>query len=121
MKTQGVARDVEVRNVSKTFETQKGEQVVALDDINLHIASSEFVSVVGTSGCGKSTLLRIVCGLIGATSGKVFVGGEQVEQPRDDVGVVFQNAVLLPWLTVKDNILLPMELRQKRRREHDER
>src|SRR4051812_32211234 len=63
MKTQGVARDVEVRNVSKTFETQKGEQVFALDDINIHIAASEFVSVVGTSGCGKSTLLRIVCGL----------------------------------------------------------
>src|ERR1700740_974780 len=96
MKTRGVARDVEVRSVSKTFETQKGEQVVALDDINIHIAASEFVSVVGTSGCGKSTLLRIVCGLIPASAGRVFVGGEQVREPRDDVGVVFQNAVLLP-------------------------
>jgi len=121
MKTQGVARDVEVRGVSKTFETQKGEQIVALEDINIHIAASEFVSVVGTSGCGKSTLLRIVCGLIPASGGKVFVGGEQVRAPRDDVGVVFQNAVLLPWLTVRDNILLPMDLRQKRRREHGQR
>jgi NitT/TauT family transport system ATP-binding protein len=121
MKTHSAARDVQVTNLSKTFETQKGEEVVALDDINLHIASGEFVSVVGTSGCGKSTLLRIVCGLIGATRGKVYVGGEQVEQPRDDVGVVFQNAVLLPWLTVKDNILLPMDLREQRRREHEER
>jgi NitT/TauT family transport system ATP-binding protein len=121
MKTQGVARDVEVRGVSKTFETQKGEQIVALDDISIHIAASEFVSVVGTSGCGKSTLLRIVCGLIPASGGKVFVGGEQVREPRDDVGVVFQNAVLLPWLTVRDNILLPMDLRQKRRREHGQR
>ena len=121
MKTTGVARDVEIRNLSKTFDTQKGEPIVALDDINIHIAASEFVSVVGTSGCGKSTLLRIVCGLISASSGKVFVGGEPVAAPRDDVGVVFQNAVLLPWLTVKDNILLPMALRQKRRREHEER
>ena len=121
MKTQGRARDVEVKSLSKTFETQKGEQVVALDDINVHIAASEFVSVVGTSGCGKSTLLRIVCGLIPATGGRVFVGGEQVREPRDDVGVVFQNAVLLPWLTVKENILLPMDLREKRRREHGER
>jgi NitT/TauT family transport system ATP-binding protein len=121
MKTQSRARDVQVAGVSKTFETQKGEQVVALDDINLHIGSGEFVSVVGTSGCGKSTLLRIVCGLIPATQGKVFVGGEQVHQPRDDVGVVFQNAVLLPWLTVNENILLPMDLRESRRSEHEER
>src|SRR4051794_6424887 len=106
--TSGFARDVEVRNVSNTFETQKTEEAVALEDINIHIAASEFVSMVRTSGCGKSMLLRVVCGLIPATSGRVFVGGEQVEQPRDDMGVVFQNAVVLPWLTVNENILLPI-------------
>jgi len=110
---------VRVTGVHKTFETQKGEQVHALHDINLHIQPGEFVSVVGTSGCGKSTLLRIVCGLTPATLGKVLVDDEEVDKPRDDVGVVFQNAVLLPWLTVKENILMPMDLRRQRRKEDD--
>jgi NitT/TauT family transport system ATP-binding protein len=121
MKGHGRAGDVQVAGVFKTFETQNGEQIAALHDINLHIKSAEFVSVVGTSGCGKSTLLRIVCGLIAATRGKVLVDGEQVDRPRDDVGVVFQNAVLLPWMTVKDNTLLPLDLRRRRRREHESR
>jgi NitT/TauT family transport system ATP-binding protein len=121
MKTQGRARDVQIAGLWKTFETQRGEQVNALQDINLDIRAGEFVAVVGASGCGKSTLLRIVCGLIAPTRGRVAVHGETVVQPRDDVGVVFQNAVLLPWMTVKDNVLMPMDLRERRRREHEER
>jgi NitT/TauT family transport system ATP-binding protein len=65
--------------------------------------------------------LRIVCGLIPATRGKVLIGGTAVRGPRRDVGVVFQNPVLLPWLTVKDNVLMPMDLRHRRRREDDKR
>jgi NitT/TauT family transport system ATP-binding protein len=117
----GRARDVHVAGVSKTFDTKEGAPIAALQDINLHIEPGEFVSVVGTSGCGKSTLLRIVCGLTPATRGKVLVNGEEVAKPRADVGVVFQSAVLLPWLTVKENILMPMELRQRRRAEDDAR
>ena len=121
MKTNGRAGDVRAGGVFKTFEQHQGDSAAALDDINLHIKSGEFVSVVGTSGCGKSTLLRIVCGLIPATRGKVLVDGDEVDKPRNDVGVVFQNAVLLPWLTVKDNVLMPMDLRQRRQRDHEER
>jgi NitT/TauT family transport system ATP-binding protein len=121
MKTQGRARDVQIAGLWKTFDTQRGEQVNALQDINLNIRAGEFVSVVGASGCGKSTLLRIVCGLIAPTRGRVAVDGEAVVQPRDDVGVVFQNAVLLPWMTVKDNVLMPSDLRARRRREHEQR
>lgn len=121
MSAHGRAREVQVAGLFKTFETQRGDQIAALQDIDLHIKAAEFVSVVGASGCGKSTLLRIICGLTPATRGKVLVDGEQVDRPRDDVGVVFQNAVLLPWMTVKENILLPMDLRQRRRREHEQR
>ena len=121
MKTQGRTGDVQVIGVSKTFDTHRGESIVALQDINLHIKSGEFVSVVGTSGCGKSTLLRIVCGLTPASRGNVQVDGEGVVTPRDDVGVVFQNAVLLPWLTVKDNVLMPMDLQQRRQQAHEAR
>jgi NitT/TauT family transport system ATP-binding protein len=116
-----LAHNVDIVGVEKVFDTQQGQPVRALDNINLHIGSGEFVSVVGPSGCGKSTLLRIVCGLASSSRGKVFVGDEEVVGTREDVGVVFQNPVLLPWLSVKDNILLPMDLRERRRREHEER
>src|SRR6185295_750099 len=119
MTAQGRARDVQVAGLWKTFDTQRGEQVNALQDIHLNIRAGEFVSVVGASGCGKSTLMRIVCGLIAPTRGRVAVDGEAVTQPRDDVGVVFQNAVLLPWMTVKDNVLMPSDLRGRRRPEHE--
>ena len=119
MTAQGRARDVQVAGLWKTFYTQRGEQVNALQDIHLNIRAGEFVSVVGASGCGKSTLMRIVCGLIAPTRGRVAVDGEAVTQPRDDVGVVFQNAVLLPWMTVKDNVLMPSDLRGRRRPEHE--
>jgi NitT/TauT family transport system ATP-binding protein len=112
---------VEVAGLHKIFDTQEGERIPALDDVNIHIDDGEFVSVVGPSGCGKSTLLRIICGLVPATRGQVLVSGKPVVGPRPDVGVVFQNAVLLPWLTVKDNVLMPMDLRQRRRPADEER
>jgi NitT/TauT family transport system ATP-binding protein len=121
MKTHGRARDVQIAGLWKTFDTQRGEAINALQDINLSIRAGEFVSVVGASGCGKSTLMRIVCGLIAPTRGRVAVDGEAVVQPRDDVGVVFQNAVLLPWMTVKDNVLMPSDLRARRKAEHEQR
>ena len=114
-------RKVDVAGLHKIFDTQEGERIPALENINIHIDAGEFVSVVGPSGCGKSTLLRVVCGLTDATRGRVFVSGAEVRGPRQDVGVVFQNAVLLPWLTVKDNILMPMDLRHRRRPEYLER
>lgn len=104
---------MEVAGLHKIFDTQEGARIPALENINIHIDAGEFVSVVGPSGCGKSTLLRIVCGLTPATRGGVSVGGAQVRAPRQDVGVVFQNAVLLPWLTVRDNVLMPMDLRRR--------
>jgi NitT/TauT family transport system ATP-binding protein len=119
--TVGAARDVRVVGVSKVFEAQRGQPIQALDDINLHVRAGEFVSVVGPSGCGKSTLLRIACGLSPATNGRVLMGAEEVRAPREDVGIVFQNPVLLPWLTVEDNVLMPMDLRERRTRQHVER
>jgi NitT/TauT family transport system ATP-binding protein len=120
-KSQKHTRQVEVVGLAKIFDTQEGRQVAALDDINLVIDPGEFVSVVGPSGCGKSTLLRVICGLTSSTRGKVFVRGTEVSGTRDDVGVVFQSPVLLPWLTVKDNVLMPMDLRERRNQAHEAR
>lgn len=100
---------IEVDGVSKVFST--GDTAVeALRHIDLRADEGEFVTLVGRSGCGKSTLLRIIAGLIPATSGSVSVAGKEVERPRRDVAVMFQRPALLPWRTVLENVLLPVEL-----------
>ena len=78
--------------------------VRALDDVSLAIAAGEIVVVVGGSGCGKSTLLRIVCGLERPSEGRVALDGAPVAGPREEIGMVFQEPRLLPWLSVADNV-----------------
>jgi NitT/TauT family transport system ATP-binding protein len=96
-------------DVGQTFDGRAGA-VEALRGINLHVRQGEFVAVVGRSGCGKSTLLRLVAGLLPPTTGTVTVDGQPVSRPRRDIGVVFQRPALLPWRTVVDNVLLPVEI-----------
>jgi NitT/TauT family transport system ATP-binding protein len=102
---------IRIAGLGKRFSSRSGEVVTALSDVNLDIRDNEFISVVGPSGCGKTTLLRILAGLESASSGTVHCGGEIVTKPRPDAGVVFQQAVLLPWNTVLANVLLPAQLK----------
>ncbi len=99
----------EVRSVSKAYRTRRGE-VVALDDINLGVADNEFVTLVGPSGCGKSTLLKMLGGLTPPTSGTIRLDGRELSKPSRDVGLMFQSAVLMPWRSVLENVLLPVEI-----------
>jgi len=94
-----------LRGLSKRF----GDLEV-LREINVEIGSGAFISLVGPSGCGKTTLLKILAGLVTASSGAVRVAGTAVASPRRDIGIVFQNPVLLPWRTVMENVLLPAEV-----------
>lgn len=98
-----------ISGVSQTFRG-RGGGVDALRDIDLSVAAGEFVAVVGRSGCGKSTLLRLVAGLLKPSSGRVAVDGVPVSSPRRDVAMVFQRPALLPWRSVLDNVLLPVEV-----------
>ncbi|MER7278488.1 ABC transporter ATP-binding protein [Dactylosporangium sp. NPDC000244] len=109
----GAAPGVEVRGVSKTFRTNAGD-VVALTDIDLEVRQGSFVSLVGPSGCGKSTLLRIVAGLETSSGGTTLVAGAPVDGPRRDFGMVFQQPVLLPWLTILRNVMLPADVARDR-------
>ncbi|WP_237165099.1 ABC transporter ATP-binding protein [Pandoraea vervacti] len=105
---------IEVSHVDKTFaaKQRKGAPVRILDDVSLSIADREFVSILGASGCGKSTLLRIVAGLVPHDGGEVRVGGQRVSRPVPEIGVVFQTSNMLPWLTVRQNLMLGTRLRK---------
>jgi NitT/TauT family transport system ATP-binding protein len=82
--------------------------VPALTNVTMSVGRGEFVSVLGPSGCGKSTLLRLAAGLLQPTSGRVFAAGSEVQQPTGAVGMVFQQATLLPWRSVLANVLTPL-------------
>jgi NitT/TauT family transport system ATP-binding protein len=101
---------ISIRGVSKTF-IGRNAIVEALSAIDLNVADGEFVSVIGPSGCGKSTLLMLLSGLDRATSGTIRVGGKIIDRPTSDLGIVFQQDVLLEWRTALQNILLQAEIR----------
>ena len=101
---------LEVSHLYKQFKTQRGS-LVALQDINLHVAAGEFVCAVGASGSGKSTLLRIIAGLDKPTQGEVRVEGVEVTGPGADRGMVFQTYTLYPWMNVAANVGFGLKLR----------
>jgi NitT/TauT family transport system ATP-binding protein len=101
---------IEVSRLDKVFLTVRNERIAALRDISLTVGEREFVTIVGPSGCGKSTLLKLIAGLLPASAGRIAVGGTAVAAPRTDIGIVFQNPILLPWRTVIENVLLPAEV-----------
>ncbi len=98
---------IQVAAVSKAF----GNGVPALGPIDLDVAERELVCLLGPSGCGKSTLLNIVAGFLAPTTGRVLVGGTPVTGPGADRGVVFQEYVLFPWLTVAGNVEFGLTLK----------
>lgn len=99
-----------VQNLSAVFSNGKGK-LIALQDISFSVAGQEFVCVLGPSGSGKSTLLRILGGLLAPTGGQVTLGGQSLRGPHPKVGLVFQDPNLMPWRTVIQNVVLPLEIR----------
>jgi NitT/TauT family transport system ATP-binding protein len=101
---------ISVDHVEMRFRTRAGGQVEALTDVNLEIESNEFITLVGQSGCGKSTLMKLIGGVVKPTSGEIRFDGKPLLRSSRQVGMVFQRPVLLPWRTVLDNILFPIEM-----------
>ncbi|MEM4353447.1 MAG: ABC transporter ATP-binding protein [Candidatus Caldarchaeum sp.] len=105
---------IELKNVSLEYVSKSGFRTIstikALENVNLAVDRGSFTSIVGPSGCGKTTILKIISGLLPPTGGEVCVNGRVVDKPLSIVGMAFQNPVLLPWRTVLQNILLPLEV-----------
>jgi len=92
---------------------------LALDKTTLHIGEGDFVALVGPSGCGKSTILKLIAGLVAPSSGAVVVNGREVGDPRRArIGLAFQNPTMLPWLSILDNVMLPLKIVDPFRRDY---
>lgn len=101
---------IEIGDLVVEYRTRRGGLVKALEGVNMSVGEGEFVAIVGPSGCGKSTLLKAIAGLIKPVRGWVRVGGRLVDGPYEGVGFAFQSAALLPWRSVLDNVLFPIEM-----------
>jgi len=107
---------IKLENVGKIFNT-RGYEMEALRDINIDVYDHEFVSIIGPSGCGKSTIIRLLDDIIKPTSGRIVVDGFEYDHtkpiPKEVIrkfGFVFQNPNLLPWLTIKENMMFPLKV-----------
>ncbi len=119
---------IKLEDVTKVFGHGSDQEVTALLPTSLEIPNGQFVALIGPSGCGKTTLLRMIGGLIRPTSGQVLIGGAALwdGQSRNatalsDLGIVFQEANLLPWRDILRNVSLPLELRQVTKQQAQER
>ncbi len=101
-----------VEGVRQTYQTKDGE-TVALQDITFSMEKGDFFSVVGPSGCGKSTLLSIIAGTLTPTAGQVRINGQPVEGPSPHIGYMLQQDNLLEWRTIRQNVLLGLEIRHQ--------
>ena len=102
---------IELRNVSKSFRMETGEELVAVDGVSMAIRPGEMICVLGPSGQGKSTLLNLIAGFIKPTAGEILVRGLPVVGPGPDRGVVFQRDTLFGWRRVEANIAFGLEAR----------
>src|ERR1700734_3669868 len=101
---------IRLRNVRKVYRSQ-GREFLAVSDVTMDVREGELISLVGPSGCGKSTVLKILAGLHEADGGSIQIGNARTPfNPARDIGMVFQQALLLKWRTILDNVLLPAEI-----------
>jgi NitT/TauT family transport system ATP-binding protein len=118
--SQAARNVIEISGVSKTYKTRDGE-VPSLRPIDFNVRDGEFIVVVGPSGCGKTTLLKMLAGLLPPSTGEIRIDGKAITKPHSGVGIVFQTAMLLPWRSVFNNVMMPVEVKKLPREEYKKR
>lgn len=113
-KTEGDTCLLEVQLLSKSYYPKRKETVQALKELNFSVFDGEFVSLVGPSGCGKSTFIKLTCGLLRPTAGQILLKGKAITGPIKNVGIAFQAPILLDWRSTTDNVLLPIEILERK-------
>ncbi len=101
---------IRIQNLEKVYQT-KEDSIFAVDDVSFDIHQSQFIAIVGPSGCGKTTILKMLAGLVPYTSGSITIGGKKVTRPQTDLGIIFQDSVLLDWRDVISNVMLQVDIR----------
>ncbi len=109
LETTRIDHVIDLEKVRVSFGEEEN-RVTALAETSLRIAHGEFIALVGPSGCGKSTILKLVAGTLAASQGNVFVAGREIGANPVRIGMAFQNPTLLPWLNVRDNVMLPLKI-----------
>lgn len=109
------------RQLTKIYQDRSGSSIQALAPVDFDVEAGEFVTLVGPSGCGKTTLLNLIGGLIDRSDGTLTFNGDEINQPRREIGMMFQSPVLFPWRTILDNTLLPVDIRREKRAKHTDR
>src|SRR3984885_5363617 len=108
---------IQLSGVSKPYRSRDGD-VPSLRPLAFHTNAGQFFVVVGPSGCGKSTLLKMISGLMPPSSGEILVEGDKVTSPHGNVGIVFQNSLLLPWRNILGNVMLPIDMKRLSREKY---
>lgn len=104
-------KNIRTSNLSFSYTSAKNGHLDVLDDISLEIDAGDFVVVLGESGCGKTTLLNLLAGFLTPTGGAVYVNDARITEPHFSRSLIFQKPLLLPWLSVKDNIAFGCRIR----------
>lgn len=110
--------EVRANHVSKVYSKRGGESAEAIRDFSCEVEPGSFVSLIGPSGCGKSTFLLLAAGLVGKSGGQLSVGGQEVDGPLHNIGMVFQQPWLLDWLTIFDNVMLQIKGRKMDKKQY---
>lgn len=116
-----MSKVLEFKGITFTYQFEKNQKTPMIDELSFHINDGEFVSIIGPSGSGKSTIFRLITGLEQPAKGGIFLNGKQTENRLGIVGYMPQQDLLMPWRTIMENAVLPLEIKGMRKSEAEKR